>query len=125
MEKHIYDETNGLHYTLGEDGYYYSDLVLPEQKYEIGRFARMHLDYLKKHKRTVYNEFLLSGRLNEYLHDVDSQAKEMFDLLVKQYAENQGITEQLKAEKQIEWVARMNNIRNSVESVICTDIIYC
>ncbi len=123
MEKHIYDETNGLNYTLGEDGYYYPDLVLPEPKHEICRFGRMHLDYLKKNKRAVYNEFLISGRLNEYLHDVDLQAKEMFDLLVKQYAASQSVTEQLKAENQMEWVGRMNNIRACAKEVVIKAVV--
>jgi hypothetical protein len=124
MKKHICNKKNGLHYTLGEDGYYCPNLVLPAQKFEIGRFGRMHLDYLKKHKKVLYNELFSSCRLNEYLHDIDTQALEMFRLLVKQYAAAQGITEQLKAENQMEWVGRMNNIRSCAEEVILNEIIY-
>lgn len=125
MEKHIYDEKNSLHYTLGEDGYYYPDLAQSEQKYEIGRFERMHLEYLKNHNKAIYSELLISGRLNEYLHDIDMQAKEMYERLITQYAEAQGVTEQLKAENQMEWIGRMNNIRNCVEEVVLREQIYC
>ena len=124
MEKHIYDEKNGLNYTLNEDGFYYPDIALPEQKYEIGRFGLAHADYLKKHKKVVYREFLFSGRLNDYLHDIDVQAQEMFELLMRQYAKAQGVTEQLKSENQMAWVGKMNNIKACVEEVIFNKLIY-
>lgn len=124
MKKHIYDERNGLHYTLGEDGYYYPDLALPEQKYEIGRFGLQHLNYLKNHKKIVYTELLESGKLNAFLHDIDTQAYEMYNRLIVQYAEVQGVTEKLKAENQMEWVQRMNNICNAVSEVVNTKIVF-
>lgn len=125
MGKHIYDEKNGLQYTLGGDGYYYPNIVLLEQKYEIGRFGRKHADYLKKHKNSTYTALLCSGRLNEYLQDIDTQAQEMYERLIKQYSKVQGITEQLKEENKMEWVGKMNNIKNCVEEVVLREQIYC
>ena len=124
MEKCIYDEKNGLSYTLGEDGYYYPDLALLEQEYEIGRFGRKHADYLKEHKYVTYMQLLNSGKLNEYLYKIDTQAMEMFEQLIKKYAKMQGVTEQLKADKYMEWVGRMNNIRNAVKEIIYSELIY-
>lgn len=124
MEKCIYDEKNGLSYTLSEDGYYYPDLALLEQEYEIGRFGRKHADYLKEHKYVTYMQLLNSGKLNEYLHKIDTQAKDMFERLIKKYAKMQGVTEQLKADKYMEWVGRMNNIRNAVKEIIYSELIY-
>lgn len=123
MEKYKFDENNGLHYKLGQDGYYYPDLTLPEEKYDIGRFGRMHADYLKRNKNSVYNQFLVSGRLNEYLHDIDKQAHEMYERLIKQYTETQGVTEHLKVINQMEWVGMMNNIRACVEEVVMNEFI--
>lgn len=124
MEKHTYDEKNGLQYTLGGDGYYYPNLVLLEQKYEIGRFGRKHADYLKKHQNSTYTALLCSGRLNEYLQDIDTQAQEMYERLIKQYSKVQGITEQLKEENQMEWVGKMNNIINIAEEITMSELIY-
>lgn len=124
MEKCIYDEKNGLSYTLGEDGYYYPDLALLGQEYEIGRFARKHADYLKEHKYVTYMQLLNSGKLNEYLYKIDTQAMEMFEQLIKKYAKMQGVTEQLKADNHMEWVERMNNIRSAVMEIIYSELIY-
>lgn len=96
MEKLIYDEKNGLHYTLGEDGYYYPNLVLTEKKFNIGRFGRKHLDYLKKHKRVIYNELLSSRRLNEHLQIIDTRALEQYKLLIKQYAERSSLKPKIR-----------------------------
>ena len=115
---------NGLHYTCGEDGYYYPDITLPGEKYEIGRFGRMHHEYLKKNKRALYTQLLTSGKLNEYLHNIDTQAQEMYELLMKQYVKKQGITEQLKVENQMEWVGRMNNIKACAEETVMNELIY-
>lgn len=124
MQKQIYNKGNGLHYTLGQDGYYYPNLTLPEQKYVIGRFGRMHLNYLKNQRKTVYSQLLVTGKLNDYLHNIDVQAQERYETLIKQYAETQGITEQLKAENQLEWVGKMNNIKSCAEEVILKEIVY-
>lgn len=122
MEKHIINEKTGINYTLVGD-YYIPNLTLPEEKHEIGRFGRQHLRYLKEQRRTVYIELLTSGRLNTHLHDIDTQAQEMFDRLMKEYAERQGVTERLKAENQMEWVGRMNNIHACVGEVVQGEII--
>lgn len=82
------------------------------------------MSYLKEHKRLIYLNLLTSGRLNEYLASIDEQAEELFFRLVKEYADGKGVTEQLKAENQLEWVGRMNNIRACVREVVENEIIY-
>lgn len=121
MKEHITDEEIGISYTRCGD-YYIPDMVLPKQEYEVGRFGRVHLQYLKENKPIIYTELLISGRINDYLHAVDIQAREMLDRLVREYAQQQGVTEQLKAENQMEWVGKMNNIRNAVEEVVRNEI---
>lgn len=124
MEKHITDEKTGISYTLHGD-YYLPDLTLPAEKEKpIGLWGQRHLCYLKEHKRLVYFNLLTSGRLNEYLASIDEQAEDLFFRLVKEYADRQGVTEQLKAENQLEWVGRMNNIRACVREVVENEIIY-
>ena len=123
MEKRITNKKTGISYTLQGD-YYIPDLILPAEGHEIDRFGRLHQKYLKEHKRLAYTELLTSGRMNAYLHDIDTQAQEMFDRLVKEYAERQGVTEQLKMENQIQWVGIMNNIRNVADEVVLSDMIY-
>ncbi len=123
--KIIYDETNGLWYELQGD-YYIPCLVLPAKKGNkpIGLWGQQHLLYLKEHKRLVYLNLLTSSRLNEYLASIDEQAKNMFSHLVKEYADRQGMTEQLKAENQLLWVQKINNIRACVREVVEHEIIY-
>ena len=124
MEKHITDEKTGISYTLHGD-YYLPDLTLPAEKEKpIGIWGQRHLSYLKEHKRLVYFNLLTSGRLNEYLASIDEQAEDMFFRLVKEYADRQGVTEQLKAKNQLEWVGRMNSIRACVREVVECEIIY-
>ena len=110
MEKVIYDEKNGLWYELQGD-YYIPCLKLPkEEQHPIGVWGQRYLRYIKQHRKVLYLNLLTSGKLNAYLADLDKQAEEMFSRLVKQMAENEGVTEQFKADNQVEWVARMNNI---------------
>ena len=124
MENRIYDEKNGLWYAK-QGEYYLPEFVLPpEEEKPIGIWGQRHLQYLKEHKRLVYINLLTSGRLNEYLASVDEQAEDLFSRLVKEYAERQGVTEQLKAENQLEWVGRMNNIRACVREIVERGIIY-
>ena len=124
MKKRIYDKKTGIHYEL-QGGYYLPCLELPEQpKVEIGIWGQRHLRYIRQHKRLRYSNLLTSGKLNKYLADVDRQAEEMFSRIVEQMAEREGITEQFKADNQMEWVARMNNIRNRATEVVNHDIIY-
>ena len=105
--------------------YYLPELVLPpEEEKSIGIWGQRHLRYLKEHKQLVYLNLLTSGRLNEYLSSVDEQAEDMFSRLVKEYADRQEVTEQLKAENQILWVQKMNNIQACVREVVEREIIY-
>ena len=124
MEKYIYNEQNGLWYELQGD-YYIPCLVLDEEDTQpIGMWGRKRLDYLKKHRQALYTTLLVSNKLNSHLVEVDHQASEMFYLLMKQLAEKEGITEQLKAQDQMAWVGAMNNIRNRTEELILTELIY-
>ena len=124
MDKYIYDNSNGLWYELQGD-YYIPCLVLPAEKEKpIGIWGQRHKRYLKEYRKAVYTTLLTSGKLNNYLVDIDMQAEEMFSRLVKQMAEREGVTEQLKADKQLEWVQRMNNIRSRAMEIVITDLIY-
>ena len=124
MEKRIYNEQTGIGYTLQGD-YYLPDLALPEQEDKpIGLWGQRHLRYMKQHRKILYINLLTSGKLNEHLADIDKQAEDMFFRLVKQMAEREGVTEQLKADNQIEWVAQMNNIRSRATEIVNHDIIY-
>ena len=125
MEKHIYNEQTGISYTLHGD-YYLPDLTLSndEKGAEIGVYGQRHLRYIKQHRKALYLNLLTTGKLNGYLADIDKQADEMFFRLVKQMAEREGITEQLKVDNQMEWVARMNNIRQRATEIVNTEIIY-
>ena len=123
MDKYIYDEKNGLWYELQED-YYLPCLKLPkEESRHIGVWGQRHLRYLKQHRKVLYSELLISGKLNSYLADINEQAEEMFSRLVKQLAEKEGLTEALKAENLILWVQKMNNIRNAAMEVVSNDLI--
>ena len=124
MEKFIYDENNGLWYELQGD-YYIPCLKLPEEEQQpIGIWGQRHLRYIKQNRKVLYLNLLTSGKLNGYLADLDKQADEMFSLLVKQMAESEGVTEQLKADNQMEWVDQMNNIRGRATEMVNTDLIY-
>lgn len=124
MEKRIYNEQTGISYTL-QDDYYLPDLSLPEQKdNQIGLWGQRYLKYIKQHRKVLYINLLTSGKLNGYLADIDKQAEDMFFRLVKQMAEREDVTEQLKADNQIEWVAQMNNIRSRATEIVNHDLIY-
>ena len=123
MEKYIYDNNNGLWYELQGD-YYIPCLVLDEDPQPIGMWGRMYLRYIKEHRPVLHTTLLLSGKLNSYLAEIDNRATEMFDLLVKQLAEKEGITEQLKAADQMAWVGAMNNIRNRAEEIVNGSVIF-
>ncbi len=124
MEKYKYDENNGLWYELQCD-YYLPCLKLPaEEQVHIGVWSQRHLNYLRNNKRVLLSGLQISGKLNSYLSELDKQAEEMFEQLVKQIATAEGITEQLKAENQMKWVARMNNIRSRATEIVNTDLIY-
>lgn len=124
MERVIYDKSNGLWYELQGD-YYIPCLKLPdEQQVEVGVWGMRHLEYIKHHRKGFYTSLLVGCNLNRYLADINRQAEEMFDTLTKKLKQAEGITEQLKAENQIEWVGRMNNIRNRATEIINHNIIY-
>ena len=124
MEKRIYDKKTGLHYELQGD-YYLPCLELPEQpKVEIGIFGKRHLRYLERNRKILYTNLLTKGKLTAYLADIDEQAENMFDRLVRQLVEREGVTEQLKAESQILWVKKMNSIRNRAEEIVNHELIY-
>ena len=124
MEKRIYNEQTGISYTLQGD-YYLPDLKLPEQEdMPIGLWGQRHLKYIKQYRKILYINLLTSGKLNEHLADIDKQAEDMFFRLVKQIAEREGVTEQLKADNQMEWVAQMNNIRSRATEFITENTIY-
>ena len=124
METYIYNEQSGLWYALQGD-YYIPCLVLDEEDAQpIGMWGRKHLRYIKEHRRALFTTLLISGKLNSHLAKIDNRATEMFDLIVKQLAEKEGITEQLKAQDQMAWVGAMNNIRNRAEEIVNTEVIY-
>ena len=123
LKKHIYDENNGLHYTLVGD-YYIPDLKLPEENRPIGRYGRLHREYLKQEHPARDSSLILTGKLWTYLADLNEQAEERLDLIIKQMKAAEGVTEELKARNQLEWVGRMNNIRNRAEEIIKNELIY-
>ncbi len=124
MEKYKYDESNGLWYELQGD-YYLPCLQLPkEEPVHIGVWGQRHLNYLRENKRVLLSNLQISGKLNIYLADIDKQAEEMCSRLVKQMADREDITEQLKAENQMEWVRQMNNIRNRANETVLHELIY-
>ena len=124
MKQHFTDEKTGIRYTLQGD-YYLPDLALPaEEQQPIGIWEQRHLRHIKQNRRVLYTNLLTSGKLNSCLADIDKQAEEMFSRLVKHMAEREGLTEQLKADNQMAWVGRMNNIRSRATEVVNTDFIY-
>ena len=124
MEKRIYDEQNGLWYELQGD-YYLPCLSLSEEEHKaIGVWGHRHLRHIKEHKRAFYANLLTSCKLNSYLADIDEQAEEMFSRLVKQLAEKENVTEKLKAENQMLWVQKMNNICSRVMEIVNTELIF-
>ncbi len=124
MEKYIYNEQNGLWYELQGD-YYIPCLVLDEEDTQpIGMWGRKHLRYIKEYRPVIYTTLLLSGKLNSHLAEIDNRAPEMFERSVKQLAEKEGITEQLKAQDQMAWVGAMNSIRSRAEEIVNAEIIF-
>ena len=123
MAKTIFEEMGGTYTQAGD--YLLPDLKLPEEEQQpIGVWGQRHRRYLKEHRRATYTALLASGKLNSYLADIDRQAEEMFSRLVKQMAEVEGVTEQLKAEDQILWVQRMNALRETATELVNNDLIF-
>ncbi len=123
MEKSLFEQNGGTYRQVGD--YFLPNITLPkEETVHIGIWGQRHLRYLKQHRKILYTNLLTSGKLNSHLAEIDKQATDMCFRLVKEFAEQEGVTEQLKAENQMEWVRHMNNIRNRVTEIINSDIIY-
>ena len=123
LQHHIHDNRSGLDYVL-TDNYYLPALKLPADKRPIGRWGRLHREYLKTYRPLLYNELLLSGRLHTILVDLDEQAAERCRLIVQQMAQAESITEELKAADPVRWVQAMNSIRSRAEEIIQAEMIY-
>ena len=123
MKKQIYDEKNGMSYTLHGD-YYLPDLVLREEEPIYGKYGMLRKQFLKEHRSARYQYLLLTGKLNEHLNQIDQEAREQVETLMEQMTEKQGVTEELKAQDQMEWVRLMNNIKASAEEMVLKEILY-
>ena len=124
MDKYIFDESNGLWYELQGD-YYIPCLILSEEETQpIGLWGQRHKQYLKEHRHIVYTTMLIDGTLNRYLADINQQAEQMFHRLIDEMAQKQGVTEQLKAENQMEWVSQMNACKAQAEEIVKFELIY-
>ena len=124
MEEFITDERTGLRYELVGDYYLIAGEDEPEGR-PIGIWGQRHLRYIRKHKVSLYAELLTTGKLNDYLADLNEQAEVLFSRLVKQLSEKEGVTEALIAENQMLWVQRMNNLRNTAAEIVSSELIYC
>ena len=125
LKKHIHDSANGLDYTLVNDHYLPNlTAAAPTEQHPTGRWGRLHKMYLKEQHPIRYNQLLLSGELGGYLAKLDKQTEEQLALTIRQMQEAEGVTEALKAADQLEWVRRMNNIRNRAEEIVYNEIVY-
>ena len=122
MKKQIYDEKNGLSYTLHGD-YYLPDLKINEEEPTYGKYGIMRKLFLKEHRSARYQYLVLTGKLTEHLNQVDKEAREKVEMLVEQMAEQWGVTEKLKMQDQMEWVRKMNNIRSRAVEIIDVELI--
>ena len=123
MKKQIYDEKNGMSYTLHGD-YYLPDLVLREEEPIYGKYGMLRKQFLKEHRSAGYQYLLLTGKLNEHLNQTDQEAREQVETLMEQMTEKQGVTEELKVQDQMKWVGLMNNIKASAEEIVLKNMIY-
>ena len=123
MKKHIYDESNGLSYTLHGD-YYLPDLAVNEEEPTYGKYGMLRKQFLKEHRLAQYQYLLMTGELMAHLNRVDQEAREQVEILVKQMVEKQGVTEQLKMQDLMKWVGLMNNIKACAEEVVLTELLY-
>ena len=122
--KSIFEEMGGT-YTLGADGLYYPDLAVPDtEEAHYGKYGMLREQYLKNHHKAIYFTLLTSYELIGHLNEIDDEANKMYELLEKDMKARQGITEALKASDQLEWVRRMNNIRNAIDEIILNELIY-
>ena len=123
MKKQIYDEKNGLSYTLYGD-YYLPDLEINEEEPTYGKYGIMRKQFLKEHRSARYQYLVLTGKLTEHLNQVDKEVREKVEMLMEQMAEQWGVTEELKMQDQMEWVRRMNNIKSVAEEMVLRKFIY-
>lgn len=123
MKKQIYDEKNGMSYTLHGD-YYLPDLVLREEEPTYGKYGMLRKQFLKEHRSARYQYMLLTGKLNEHLNQIDQEVREQVETLMEQMIEKQGVTEELKAQDQMKWVRLMINIKSSAEEIVVKNTIY-
>lgn len=123
MEKHVYDEKNGLSYTLHGD-YYLPNLVLNEEKPIYGKYGMLRKQFLKEHRLAKYQYLLLTGKLTEHLNQIDQEARKQVEILMEQMVKKQGATEELKAQDQMKWVRLMINIKSSAEEIVVKNTIY-
>ena len=124
LPKNYIDEKTGIEYRLIGD-YYIPNLVLPNRKnVTLGKYGRMRARYLKENKKAEYSIMLIDNTLQDHLIEIDKTANERYDLLMKQFAKKENITEELKATNQLEWVGKMNSIKNAVEEIILKELIY-
>lgn len=122
LKKRIYE--NGIEYVLMGD-YYVPELKIPEEKRTIGHYGRLHREYLRQVKPIVFNDLILSGQLWTYLADMNEQATERRNVMMKQFMEKEGVTEDLKKKDGYEWVRRMNGIRSREDRIVLEEMIYC
>ena len=122
MKKQIYDEKNGMGYTLHGD-YYLPDLVLREEKPTYGKYGMLRKQFLKEYRSARYQYMLLTGKLNEHLNQIDQEVREQVETLMEQMTEKQGVTEELKAQDQMKWVRLMNNIKASAEEIVLKNLV--
>ncbi len=119
----IYENLGGTY--REENGHLIPDIALPEQTgYQIGKYGRMHLDYIKEHRRGRYTTLLTEGKLNARLHEIDLEANEMLDSIIPRLATERGIDENLKARDMLRWIAEMNNIKANAEEIVMREVIY-
>ena len=123
MKKQIYDEKNGLSYTLYGD-YYFPDLEINEEEPTYGKYGIIRKQFLKEHRSARYQYLVLTGKLTKHLNQVDKEAREKVEMLMEQMAEQWGVTEELKRQNQMEWVRRMNNIKATAEEIVYKNIIF-
>ena len=123
MKKQIYDEKNGLSYTL-HGGYYLPDLEINEEEPIYGKYGIMRKQFLKEHRSARYQYLVLTGKLTEHLNQVDKEVREKIEMLEEQMAEQWGVTEEMKIQDQMEWVRRMNNIKATAEEIAYKNIIF-
>ncbi len=123
MKKQIYDEKNGMSYTLHGD-YYLPDLVLNEEEPTYGKYGMLRKQFLKEHRSARYQYLLLTGKLNEHLNQIDQESRKQMEMLMGQMVERQGVTEELKVQDQMKWVRLMNNIKASAEEIVLKNMVY-